>query len=145
MWSPAPAAGAASERSPNTNATSEATRRRVTINGVYARLHRTPRGCSCHRVASVPSSDGAEESGVDPEQVRSNELRPGLHAVPGHGHLVGKDKAAAELVVLAHDDGAAIGLDGEDDPEMDRSDRVAVVIQQADELEGRLEIGVELF
>ena len=46
--------------------------------------------------------------------------------------------------MLTNRDGSAIGLDGEDDAKMDRTHRIRLVVQEANQPEVRLEIGDQL-
>src|SRR5437588_3493005 len=131
-WSPAPEAGAASERVPRRKATSVSARRRATMMGrVYARFRSVPG-------AGLEAADGG---GRLPVERHEGELRPRLQALPRGQHFVRGREAADELLVLADRDGVAIGLHREYDAKVHRPHRVGIVIQETDEPEVRLELG----
>ena len=74
-----------------------------------------------------------------------DELRPRLQPVPRRPHAHPASTNEPESLSCSRTStGAAIGLDFEDDPEVDGPDRVAVVVQQPDELEVRRPVRDEL-
>ena len=97
------------------------------------RVYRRERGTPAQRPGGSAQTDRA-----------GDELRPGLEPIPRRLHRFRRHEGSRELVALADLDVATIGLDGEDDPEVDGAHRVAVVVQHPDEPEVRRPIGDEL-
>src|SRR5688572_6679984 len=77
-------------------------------------------------------------------QVLEHEFAPGLHRLDDRRDLGRARELATELVSLADGDRPAAGVGLVDGAEVDAPDAGRVVVEQAEQLELRLELGVEL-